>query len=259
MLPQPTYLPLATGLATAAAVLGCCSRCTGCRSRRRWWSAFLFVLAAQRTGHPRDLGLLPIGRGASVPPHTEVDNSPPWIALLCTLVVDGTLFTSLLFGTLYVWIGLQGTPPVMSRPDVMLVLAVFAALVLAVVAARKSLGTLAGGAMPLAWIGLAMAALIAAIAAAVGLISDISPSPTDHALGATSSALMGFVIFHAFVGLLFLLSNLLRIRGGYVSARRRLDLRLTRLWVDYTAATGVIALALMVALPSLVGLLKIQP
>ncbi|HJW46357.1 MAG TPA: cbb3-type cytochrome c oxidase subunit I, partial [Lysobacter sp.] len=259
VLPQPTYLPLATGLATAAAVLGFLFKAYWLSLASALVVAVFFLTAAQRTGHPRDLGLLPIGRGASVPPHTEVDNSPPWIALVCALVVDGTLFTSLLFGTLYIWIGLQGTPPVMSRPDLTLVLAVFAALVIAEVAARRSLATLTGGSMPLAWIALAMLALIAAIAAAVGLISGISPAPSDHALGATSSALMGFVIFHAFVGLLFLISNVLRIRAGYVSARRRLDLRLTRLWIDYTSATGVIALGLLVALPRLVGLLDIQP
>ncbi|HEX3417795.1 MAG TPA: hypothetical protein VHT21_15530, partial [Stellaceae bacterium] len=54
------------------------------------------------------------------------------------------------------------------------------------------------------------------------------------------------------IGLLFLLSNLLRLRGGFLSSRRSMDPHLTRLWLDYTVVTGVIALGLVSALPALV-------
>jgi cytochrome c oxidase subunit I+III len=36
-----------------------------------------------------------------VPPYTEVVSSPPRLALIRKLAADGTLFTSLLFGTFY--------------------------------------------------------------------------------------------------------------------------------------------------------------
>ena len=67
--------------------------------------------------------------------------------------------------------------------------------------------------------------------------------------------LLGYVVAHAGIGLLFLLSNLLRLRGGWVSPRRSTDLRLTRLWLDYSAVTGAIAIGLVLALPSLVAML----
>jgi cytochrome c oxidase subunit I+III len=37
------------------------------------------------------------------------------------------------------------------------------------------------------------------------------------------------------------------------------DLRLTRLWLDYTAVTAVIAIGLVLALPALVGILGMRP
>ena len=87
------------------------------------------------------------------------------------------------------------------------------------------------------------------------LIGDLVPHPQEHALGATASVLLGYIAAHAGIGLLFLLSNLLRLRGGWVSARRCTDLRLTRLWLDYAAVTGAIAIGLVLALPSLVAML----
>ncbi|MBU8975869.1 MULTISPECIES: cytochrome c oxidase subunit I [unclassified Lysobacter] len=259
VLPQPTYLPLVTGVATAAAVLGFLFKA--------YWLSLgwaivviaLLVLAAQRSGHARDLGPLPIGKGLSVPPHTEVEGSPPWIALVCTLVIDGTLFTSLLFGTLYVWTGLRGTPPAMPAPDMVRVAILAIALIVAAAIARRSLRALVGGAMPMGSVAMTILALLVAIFAGMGLIARIVPAPTEHALGATASALVGFVIFHAIAGLVFLISNLLRMRGGYVSQRRTLDLRLTRGWLDYTAVTGLIALGLFIALPGLVGVLELHP
>ena len=64
---------------------------------------------------------------------------------------------------------------------------------------------------------------------------------------------------HAGIGLLFLASNLLRLGAGRLSPLRSLDLRLTRLWLDYTAMTAVIALGLVLALPLLVAMLGGRP
>jgi cytochrome c oxidase subunit I+III len=81
----------------------------------------------------------------------------------------------------------------------------------------------------------------------------------EHALGATAAAPLGYTAFHAGIGLLFLLSNLLHQGAGRLSARRSLDLRLTRLWIDYTAFTAAIALGLVLALPGLVAMPGARP
>ena len=46
---------------------------------------------------------------------------------------------------------------------------------------------------------------------------------------------------------------------AYLSPRRSTDLRLTRLWLDYTLVTGIIALGLVLALPALVAVLGARP
>jgi cytochrome c oxidase subunit I+III len=51
----------------------------------------------------------------------------------------------------------------------------------------------------------------------------------------------------------------MRVVTGFVSPRRLVDLRLTRLWLDYTAVTGALAIGLVLALPALVGILGMRP
>ncbi|BAN48686.1 cytochrome c oxidase subunit I [Metapseudomonas resinovorans] len=259
VLPQPTYLPLFTALATATAVLGFLFKTYLLSMVAALVVAGLFVIAAQRAGHSRDYGPLPVGRGVSVPPHTEVESAPPYLALICTLIADGTLFTSLLFGTFYLWIAAPNWEAATTPgPDLALTLGVIGALVMATLAARGSLRATVAGGKPWGWIGLAMVALVVAISAAVALIAGILPDPREHALGSTAAALLGYVVFHAGVGLLFLLSNALRIGAGFVSPQRVVDLRLSRLWLDYTAFTGAIALGLVLALPKLVAIMGSQ-
>jgi len=110
-----------------------------------------------------------------------------------------------------------------------------------------------------AWMGLTAIALVAAVAAIVQMILGVTPNPREHALGATASVLLGYVAFHAGAGLLFLFSNFQRIRNGYISQRRSSDLRLTQLWVGYTLVTGIVAVGLVLALPSLVTVLGARP
>jgi cytochrome c oxidase subunit I+III len=256
VLPRATYLPLWTALATAAVVLAFLFKVYLLALGMGLVVVGLLVWAAQSSGLPRDYGPLAIGHGASVPPHTEVSSTPPWWALVFALIADGTLFTSLLFGTFYLWIAApKWPPPVSPNASLALALGCVAALVVASVASRGSLRALEAGRPPHGTIALAAVALLGAIAMSVALIGGIAPHPREHALGATAAALLGFVALHAGIGLVFLLSNVLRISAGRVSPKRNVDLRLTRMWVDYTLVTGAIAIALVLALPSLVAML----
>jgi cytochrome c oxidase subunit I+III len=176
------------------------------------------------------------------------------------LVADGTLFTSLLFGTLYLWISAPNWPPTVTpETDRLLALASVAAFIVAAAAARGSLRALAAGGAPHGWIAFTALALLGAITAIVVLIGGIAPHPREHALGATAAGLLGYVALHGGIGLLFLVSNFMRVTAGFVSPRRLVDLRLTRLWLDYTAVTSVIAVGLVLALPALVGMLGARP
>jgi len=259
VLPRATYMPLYTALGTAAAVLFMLFKFYWLALIMAFVTAGLFVLWGQRAGHARDYGPLPVGRGLSLPPHTEVTSAPPWLALIFTLVADGTLFTSLVFGVLYLWMSAPNWPPaVMPKTNLSLALASVAALFIAAAAARGSVRALAGGRAPLAWIGLAGVALLAAIIVVAVLIGNVTPHPREHAVGATAAALFGYLVLHAGIGLLFLISNYTRIVGGFLSPRRLLDLRLTKLWLDYTALTGALAIGLVSVLPALVGVLGMR-
>ena len=259
VLPQRTYLPLVTAIATAAVVLAILFKFYLLAILVTVVIAGLFIYGGQSAGHTRDYGPLPIGRGISVPPHTEVASTPPWMAMVCTLVADGTLFASLVFGTFYLWLAAPNWPSAVAfNPNRILALGVLAGLVVAAMAARRALRALVTGGKPQGWIALAMLSLVLAIAAVVGLIGGVIPHPREHALGATAAALLSYIAVHAGIGLLFLTSNLLRIRAGMVSALRHTDLRLTRLWLAFTAVTGAIALALVLALPSLVSIMGAQ-
>jgi cytochrome c oxidase subunit I+III len=260
VLARPTYLPLYTALATAAAVLAILFQFYLPALAAALVVSGLFVLAGQSAGLSRDYGPMPVGHGVSVPPHTEVAGSPPWWALIFALVANGTLFASLVFGTLYLWISAPNWPPAQTfAPDLRFAVAAIVALVVAAAATRGSLRSLAADGMTRGWIGLSALGLVVAIAAVVGLIGGIVPRPTEHALGATAAALLAYVALHVGIGLLFLLSNLLRLGAGFMSSRRSLDLRLTRLWLDYTLVTGVVALGLVLALPALVRTLGTLP
>jgi cytochrome c oxidase subunit I+III len=260
VLPRPTYLPLCTALATAAAVLAMLFKFYLLALALALVTAGLFLFSGHRAGLARDYGPMPVGHGVNVPPHTEVAEAPAWLALICTLVADGTLFTSLLFGTFYLWIAAPNwSAAITPEPSRMLALVAVATLAVAAAAARGSLRAVAAGGSPSGWIGLSMLALLAAIAAAVGLIVGVAPHPSEHALGATAAALLGYVVLHAGIGLLFLVSNFLRLGAGFIAPRRVLDLRLTRLWIDYTLVTGIIAMSLVLALPALVTMLGARP
>jgi cytochrome c oxidase subunit I+III len=260
VLPRATYLPFWTALTTAGAVLAFLFKLYLLSLAGALVVVGLFVLGGQRAGLPRDYGPLPVGRGVTVPPHTEVTSTPPWWGLVFALIADGTLFTSLLFGTLFLWLSAPNWPPAATlEPSLLLALGAVAALVVAAAAARGSLRAGAGGGATRGWMGLAALALLGGIAAIVAQIGGIAPPPREHALGATAAALLGYVAVHAGIGLAFLLSNHLRVAAGFVSPRRLVDLRLTRLWLDYTAVTGAIAVGLFLALPALVAMLGARP
>jgi cytochrome c oxidase subunit I+III len=260
VLPRATYLPLVTALVTCAAVLAMLFKFYLLSLGFAFVTFGLFIYAGQSAGHTRDYGPLPVGRGVSVPPHTEVAGAPAWLALICTLVANGTLFTSLVFGTFYLWIAAPNWPAAVTpEPSRLLAVVTVIALAVAAVAARGSLRAATAEHYPHRWIGVAVLALAIAIAADVTLIAGVTPRPTEHALGATAAALLTYVGIHAGIGLLFLISNVLRIGAGFISPRRLTDLRLTRLWLDYTVATGIIALGLVLALPGLVAMLGARP
>ncbi|MBB1490925.1 cytochrome c oxidase subunit I [Paracoccus sp. MC1854] len=251
ILPQRTYMPLIQGLVTFAGILCLLFKAYLLAAGIALLLAALFILAAQGAGLGRDHGPLPAGRGLSLPPHPEVRNSLPTWGLRVTLLANGAMFASLGFGVLYLRLTAPGWPPppeamAMRGPGV--ALAALAAVLLIAVAAGLSRATIRAndkGEPKGRWMLFTAGALAVATALVFWLpASGHLPDPRVHALGATLNGLAAYVFVHAAIGLAILASNAFRSAGGWTSPRRGTDFLLTRMWLDYTAATAAISVGL---------------
>mgnify|MGYP001760730078 FL=1 len=172
-----------------------------------------------------------------------------------TLVADATLFASLLFGAAFLYVVAPNWPPpplpsVGGPPGGWLPAGlVLPGLALAALGGRwavaanvrgRTAGRSAGLLLALLGHGVALAALV--------WLLCLVPDPAAHAVGALGVALLAYAALHAALGLLFVGFGLYRGHAGYLSPRRSLDLRIGRLWHDYTAITGAIALLAALAL-----------
>lgn len=251
VLPRPSFLPLWTGFATLAFVL--------CLLLKLYWLAplplvvvvALFLAWTRSTGATQDMGPIPIGRDEAAAPHWEAARPPSWWAMALVLAADGTLYASLLFGGLFLWLVAPGWPgPSLPGLSILPAALALAGLALASGTAWRAAAALQRGASPLVW--LCAEALGAALACAclVALATAI-PEPSRHALPATMVAILAYAALHAALGLVFAGHGLWRWRSGHLSARRSLDLRIAMPFQAYTAVAGALALAAVVALPRL--------
>ncbi len=257
--PRQSYEPLVTAATVGLTVLAMLFKLYPVAVAGFFVVSAMFVFRAQSAGLREDHGPLPIGRGEAVPPHTEAESSPPLLALVVALVADGTILASLIYAGFYNWlVAANWPPPELARGGLIPVALAVAALVAASGCARGALAALGRGGNPVPWIGAGIFAGLA-VTGIVGAILAGLPDPRSHAHPATVFMLVGYIGLHAYVGLLFLVSNALRYRAGYLSARRRLDLRLTRVWQDYTAVSGIVILLVVLALPALAPLAEGRP
>ena len=243
VLPRQTFLPLWSGLLTAAMVL--------CLLAKVYWLALFAFLAVvvsllawtSATGARQDMGALPIGNGASACPHWETEGPPSWWAMVMTCAAEATLFSSLLFGGLFLWLVAPQWPPARpALPDPLLAGACAVLLVLAAFAGRGGLAALLRQRSPALRLGVCAGAHGGA-ALLFALMAASVPVPTAHAHNATALVLLSLCGLRAGFGALLAAYGLWRWHAGFLSAARSLDLRIGRVWHDYAAATGLIGIS----------------
>ena len=221
VLPRPTYLPLFTALATGAAALAMLFQFYLLSLAAALLTAGLFVLAGQRAGLGRDYGPL-AGRSWRQPATAyRGGRLAAVVALIFTLVADGTCSRPWCSGR-----SICGSrrrtgrrrrrPSRASRSPS----ATLAALAIAAAAARGSLRAVAAGGVRARLDRLCHAGARCRHRRRRGAYRRRRAAPREHALGATAAALIGYLALHAGIGLLFLISNLLRMGAGLVSPRR---------------------------------------
>jgi cytochrome c oxidase subunit I+III len=247
VLPRPTFLPLWTGLATGAVVI--------CLLAKAYWLALvpfavviaLFLKWTGTTGSREDMPLLEIGRGHAADVHWQVERPPSWWGMAFALTADTVFLSSLLFGAVFLLVVAPQWPPQMPAS---------VPLAYLVIAAVAGFGAAAGGRWALArlqsrgvaepGLGATLACHAVAFVALAACMSEIG-DPTRHAQAATIFMLLLFAAAHAAMGALLAGYGLWRSRTGMLSARRSLDLRIGRLWHDFTAI-AVLASAATVGL-----------
>ncbi|THV20208.1 cytochrome c oxidase subunit I [Peteryoungia ipomoeae] len=250
VLPGPTYLPLWTAIATAGFFASLLAKLYWLTPIALIVVIVLFFLWTPSTGLKQDLGPLEVGRGSKAWHHQEVDQPPSWWAVVFALAADATLYTSLIFGAFFLWLSAPNWPPAnLDFTFPLPALLAAASLTIAAIAGRYADGSAGRTSSAL---GVVLAAHLVSIVALATIMTSI-PAPTGHAASAAAFAVAAYGLLHAGIGALLALYGLWRWRTGYISQARRLDLRIGRLWHDYTAVTGLVGLAFPFILQSLTG------
>jgi len=246
VLPRVTFLPLWTGLATGAFVL--------CLLFKLYWLSLaplavvvgLFLAWTTTTGSRQDLEPLDIGRGQTALPHWQVDRPPSWWAMAFLLAADATMLAALVFGGLFLLVVAPAWPPAVPAqvPLLPLATAVAASLAAAACGRQALAGLVSRGARPEGGLIAAGAVHLVAVAFLVACIAALGDA-TRHAQAAVMFALLSAAALHCGIGAILAAYGIWRARMGMLSPRRAVDLRIGRLWHDFTAA-AVAACAAMV-------------
>jgi cytochrome c oxidase subunit I+III len=195
-------------------------------------------------GHRHDLGAEDVGLGISLPRASEVDHSPGWWGSLLLLVANAVFFGSLIFGFGFLFTVAPGwPPPEWLEPSLAELIGGVVGAAIAAGGMRLAIGGNRRGGS--AWPGVALsgAGTLAVLLALTALLVR-TPPPTEHAYNATLFVLAGYGVFHALVPMLMLGFLAGRLVGGFVSPKRRAELPIVGLWVDYMAVVAVLALIL---------------
>lgn len=248
VLPRPTYLPFWTAVATALFFASLLAKLYWLSPLAAVVVLALFLQWTPSTGLRGDISDLEVGRGEQAPHHQQADRPPSWWAMVFILTANATLYTSLLFGGLFLWLSAPNWPP----PDMDFTfpafsLAAASGLIVSAIGARVTTGKSSQTPLGLAVI-LIGCLMVTLSAAAIGVAI---PGPETHAASASALAVVVYVGLHASIGGIFASYGLWRWYSGYISAVRSLDLRIAKLWHDYTALAGLVGLGFPFVLQSL--------
>jgi cytochrome c oxidase subunit I+III len=248
LLPGPSYAPLVTALAAAGFFVSfLLSYYVGAAffAAATLWAVLDWLWATGLRADPVPVG---VGRGLKLMPHAATARPPGWWGMAFTLVVDGAFFASLVFGYLFLFTVTPGWPPPRFMPfEPLSFAATLAALALGFVASRgaERANRRSDGRESASWLA---AGALAGFAAAAGFLVVpllLAPPPTEHAYAAALAALAGFGALHAFLAGIGSAFGWARLRFGYVSPRRPLDLVNAGLLWRYTSITGALLILLI--------------
>lgn len=234
VLPGPSFLPLLTAVSTAAFFIALLLKTYPVVIVSLLLTACLFISWTPNEDARQERGPV-VARGEErFPLHYESADAPSVLAVKLTLIADTTLFVSLLFGGLFLWISAGGKkvvwPQSISLHDVFLVGTFVAALCGAAASHFRMTSVI-----------LLVSAIAYATAIACGLfVLRQQYGEVSQAVHGVSVAVNVYLVLHGFVGFILAAFGCWRLSKGYVSDRRRNDLRIGTLWhAHFLAATAI--------------------
>ena len=249
----PTWLPLVAALVLAMLL--------ACFIAKLYWLALAMALPlfavfwrwAWTTGDPGGPDAVDAEPGLVLPTQGAARNAPGWWALVMSLLVDGSLFASLVFSYFYLWLGTEAWPPagiaIAGWPAMLTSLALLLACAGAAQFATRALRSDARGRAAAGW--LATGLLGTGFLAAQAWAMAPTGAPGTHAYASVAWALAGFHIVHVLLAMLFAAFVAARLRRNLVTAARPLEARVTAgLW-RYTVAQGMLTWGVIHLFPRL--------
>jgi cytochrome c oxidase subunit I+III len=252
ILPNSTYLPLWSALVVGSFVLSMLFKSYWLALAALVLTLLVLLQWTRTTGLTHDHGPVDAGRGERLPYHYESDHAPSWWGMVFLLASNGTLYASLLFGMLFLWVVAPGWPASFEFAPGLLAAGLLGVSALgAAVSGHAAVAVNRKGGSPFPALAIAAVAQAVTMIGLVWLAASV-PEPTSHAYLATSFVILSYGAFHTGLGLVFALFGLWRWHEGKVSAARSLDLRIGQLWHDYAALVTLAGLALLVIMPMLI-------
>jgi cytochrome c oxidase subunit I+III len=190
-----------------------------------------------------------IGGGLSLPDYVSGSKSHSWWSMVVLMLVDGSIFACLVFSFYYLWtITLSGFPPdTLDLPlpgsSVGSALA-WGASVAAMVVANRALGSNRAAKVGVALLA-ALLALWIAFGASLHALLATNLRPQMHGYASTAYTMLAWQGLHAVLLTLMAGFTLVRLRCGMIDSVRRNVFDNTRIMWYYSAAQGLIALAVM--------------
>ena len=198
-----------------------------------------------------------IGDGLRLPLYVAGPLSHSWWGTIVLILVDATVFASLLFSFFYLWTVTPGAwPPSPHRLPEGMWTVLSAALWLSSSGAigwgRRALEKSRTAAFSAALL-VAVALMFAAIGTQLYGQWQTGLGPKAHAYGAVVYAAIAYQALHVVVLLVMVLYTLARASRGLLSRERRVTFDNTRLMWHYMAGQGIAALLAIEVLPRFLG------
>ncbi|MDQ3289201.1 MAG: cytochrome c oxidase subunit I [Pseudomonadota bacterium] len=190
-----------------------------------------------------------------LPTQSSARNAPGWWGLVISLLIDGSLFASLVFAYFYLWLDAPAWPLAGSEVTGWTLSIVTLALLLASEAVMRWAQRSGDRDRPRSQqTGLLLASLLGVgfvAMHAVVLGSALAP-PQTNAYASVVWLLAGFHAAHLLVAVLIAIFVWLRSRYGHIDRQRRLEPRIAAAYWRYVVAQGAIAWAVIHLFPRLV-------